>query len=65
MVAKILVRMAKKKERRKYRVALMEYGGTMTADSYSQEQAIEASEYGDFCKWLTDWQEYEIGANDE
>jgi hypothetical protein len=64
-VLKDFVRMAKKRERRKYRVALIKHGGTITADSYPQEKDIEASEYGAFCKWLTDWQEYEIGASDE
>lgn len=69
MVAKSLVRMAKKKEVVRYRRFILDYYdkrsvvGTIN-EGLSTPSVIEGC--SGFIGWIdSDWQEYEIGANDE
>ena len=63
------LRMAKKKEGLLYRLCILtEYGDSGEHYVYAATDRSSESRYenlGSFVKWLTDWQEYEIGANDE
>jgi hypothetical protein len=58
------IRMGKKVAR--YKVGLFKAGNYLWTDSADYESDLKKFEEHDhFVEWITDWQEYEIGANDE
>jgi hypothetical protein len=54
------LRMATKKVKVRWRIALIGSGLTLIANDEGHERVLERGEWGEFKQWLTEWQEAEV-----